>query len=127
MPLRRKLAGSLLAFVGFVLSPLSWWNDAFVNLPLALVFAWLVSWPFGPDWQAAVFQTAVVLGYWLTNLAGFILLHKGASQLLEREGQAARPNWTRDLLVSVGYTALIVLLIKLGVLKPLEGYFGNRL
>jgi len=127
MSLRRKLSGSLLAFVGFVLSPLSWWNDAFVNLPLALVFAWLVSWPFSPDWQSAVFQTAVVLGYWLTNLAGFILLHKGASQLLEREGQAARPNWTRDLLVSVGYTALIVLLIKLGVLKPLEGYFGNRL
>ena len=26
-----------------MLSPLSWWNDLFVNVPLALVFAWLVS------------------------------------------------------------------------------------
>ena len=43
MSWRRKLGGSVLAFVGFMLSPLSWWNDAFVNIPLALLFAWLMS------------------------------------------------------------------------------------
>ena len=50
------------AFIGFMLSPLSWWNDLFVNVPLALAFAWLVSlfWP-------AVFTASFVLGYWLRN------------------------------------------------------------
>jgi len=27
--------------IGFMLSPLSWWNDAFVNIPLAIGFGWL--------------------------------------------------------------------------------------
>ena len=35
----------------------------------------------------------------------------------------ARAELKRDLLVSLAYTALIVGLIKLGVLKPIEGYF----
>jgi hypothetical protein len=38
--------------------------------------------------------------------------------------------WMRDaslvLLVSLGYTALIVLLIKFGVLKPIEYYFSGN-
>lgn len=40
---KRKIGGGTLAFIGFMLSPLSWWNDLFVNVPLALGFAWLVS------------------------------------------------------------------------------------
>ena len=47
MAWKRKVSGSILAVIGFMLSPLSWWNDAFVNFPLALGFAWLVAafWP----------------------------------------------------------------------------------
>jgi hypothetical protein len=29
-----------------MLSPLSWWNDLFFNLPIALLFGYLVSWVF---------------------------------------------------------------------------------
>ena len=36
---KRKITGGILGVVGFMLSPLSWWNDAVVNLPLALLFA----------------------------------------------------------------------------------------
>lgn len=32
----------------------------------------------------------------------------------------------QDLLVSLGYSALIVLLIKFGVLKPIEYYFPAK-
>ena len=42
----------------FLLSPLSWWNDLFVNVPLALAFAWVVSW----FWPTA-FTASFVLGY----------------------------------------------------------------
>ena len=110
--------------LGFMLSPLSWWNDAFVNLPLALAFAWLVSSPCGPFWRETVFDVALVVGYWLTNLLGFVLMHKGARKLLASSDQPGeRRELIKDLWISVGYTALIVMLIKLGVLKPIEDYF----
>jgi len=38
MAWKRKVTGGILGLVGFMLSPLSWWNDLFVNVPLALVF-----------------------------------------------------------------------------------------
>jgi hypothetical protein len=41
---KRKATGGVLALVGYMLSPLSWWNDLFVNVPLALGFAWLIGW-----------------------------------------------------------------------------------
>lgn len=34
-----KIKSFFIAVVGFVLSPLSWWNDLFVNIPLAYLFA----------------------------------------------------------------------------------------
>jgi len=49
-----------MTLIGFMLSPLSWWNDLFVNVPLAIAFAWLVSWFHKP-----AFTAALVLGYWL--------------------------------------------------------------
>src|SRR5437762_2871403 len=69
--LRRKGWGTALAFVGFMLSPLSWWNDLVVNVPLALAFAWLVSW-----FYRGAFAASFILGYWLTNVLGLVLMHR---------------------------------------------------
>ena len=127
MALKRKLTGGVLAIVGFMLSPLSWWNDAFVNLPLALAFAWLVSWPCPKSWKETVFDVSIIVGYWLTNVLGLVLLHKGARQMLGKENPSStRAELKKDLLVSLAYTALIVILIKLGVLKPIENYFSRN-
>ena len=118
MPWKRKLSGGTLAFVGFMLSPLSWWNDLFVNIPLALAFAWLVSlfWP-------AVFTASFVLGYWLTNVLGFVLLQKGAQQALSDTPKPyTRRQLLADLGISLAYTLLIIALIEYGVLKPLPEY-----
>jgi hypothetical protein len=116
---KRKVTGGILAVVGFMLSPLSWWNDAFVNLPLAYVFAWGVSALYKP-----AFDAAMVLGYWLTNVAGFILMHKGGQQMLSKEAKdSARRELVKDVIISLVYTALIVALLKLGVVKPPQNYF----
>ncbi len=80
MAWKRKVTGGALAFIGFMLSPLSWWNDLFVNVPLALAFAWLVSWFYKP-----AFAASLVVGYWLTNVLGFILMHKGAQQMISEK------------------------------------------
>ena len=122
MAWQRKVTGGIVAFIGYMLSPLSWWNDLFVNVPLALAFAWVVSLFYRP-----AFSASVVLGYWVTNVLGFVMLHKGAQRMLKNE---ARPYNRKDLLrdvgISVAYTVLIVILIKAGVLKPIQNYFQTK-
>ena len=119
MTLKRKLRGSALAFIGYMLSPLSWWNDMFVNVPLALVFAWIVSAFYKP-----AFAPALVIGYWLTNVFGFILMHKGAQTMFAKEGRKyTRRDLLKDVAISLLYTLLIVALLKAGVFKPFQGYF----
>ena len=127
MTTKRKIAGSILATVGFLLSPLSWWNDAFVNLPLALGFAWLVSALSPAHWREQAFAMAVVMGYWLTNVLGFVLLHQGLKELVPAGTKTTtRRQWVHYLGISLGYTALVVLLIKLGALQPLQSYFARH-
>ena len=119
MAWKRKLGGGILAVVGFMLSPLSWWNDLFVNVPLALGFAWIVSLFYKP-----AFEASLILGYWLTNLVGFVLMHKGAQKMFkEKDRGYSRKAFLRDIGISLLYTGLIVALVKLGVLKPIANYF----
>jgi hypothetical protein len=116
------MQGSLLGLIGFMLSPLSWWNDLFVNVPLAVAFGWMVSLVYGP-----AFETAVIVGYWLTNVLGFVLMQKGAQRILS--SQSPRPYSRRDLLrdiwVSLLYTLLILALVKAGWIQPIAEYFKN--
>ena len=121
MAWKRKITGGVLAFVGYMLSPLSWWNDLFVNVPLALAFAWVVSFFYRP-----AFEASVILGYWLTNVLGFVLMQKGGEKMFTREDKPySRGAFLRDLGISLLYTALIVALVETGVLKPVTEYFEN--
>src|SRR5947207_15183236 len=108
------MSGCLLSFVGFMLSPLSWWNDLFVNIPLALAFGSIVAWFYKP-----AFEIAVIVGYWLTNVLGFVLMQKGAQKIVSDDtGTYTWRNLWRDVGFSLAYTALIVVLLKLHLLKP---------
>ena len=119
MRLHRKWTGGLLTVVGYMLSPLSWWNDAFVNLPLALAFAWIVSLFYRP-----AFEICLVVGYWLTNVAGFVLMHKGAQTMAANTPKMySRHELLKDAGISLAYTLLILVLLKFEVLKPIRGYF----
>ena len=94
----------------------------FVNVPLALVFAWIVSAFYKP-----AFSPALVIGYWLTNVLGFVLLHKGAQQMISGQNQKySRRELLKDVIISLLYTLLIVALIKVGVLKPFQSYFNGH-
>jgi hypothetical protein len=65
--INHKVHGGTLVVVGYLLSPLSWWNDIFLNLPLAYLFGSVFGW-----FSRTLFLPMFVLGYWLTNVAGFI-------------------------------------------------------
>ena len=105
-----------------MLSPLTWWNDLFVNVPLAVGFGWLVGLVYEP-----AFKTSVVIGYWLTNVLGFVLLHKGAQSAFGRQEARSysRKLLLRDVLISLAYTILILILVKLGVVQPIADYFAK--
>jgi hypothetical protein len=121
MAWKRKVTGGILALVGYLLSPLSWWNDLFVNVPLAVAFAWVVSFFYHP-----IFEPSLILGYWLTNVLGFVLLHKGAQGALSKaDKRYARRELLRDIGISLVYTAIIVALAEAGMLKPVVHYFDN--
>jgi hypothetical protein len=122
MAWKRKVSGGILATIGYLLSPLSWWNDAFVNIPLALLFAWLVSFFYKP-----AFIPSLIIGYWLTNVLGFLLMHQGARQMLSKEpSTGTRRELLTDIVVSLIYTAVILALVKWGILKPFVGYFVDK-
>jgi hypothetical protein len=97
---------SLLAILGYLLSPLSWWNDLVVNIPLAYVAAWPVSLI-----NERLFFPAVILAYWLTNLLGFILLHRGVAGLAS--GRALSFGLRSYLFITFAYTLVIALLLAL--------------
>lgn len=92
--------------VGFLLSPLSWWNDLLINVPLAYLVAWPVAWL-----HPALFWPAFVVGYWLTNVLGLWLLHRGVLGLAQVPKTI---SWVENGLMAVAYTLLIALLVWLG-------------
>jgi hypothetical protein len=120
MSWKRKLQGGVIGFIGFMLSPLSWWNDLFVNIPLAVGFGWMAS-----LFSRSAFEPGVVIGYWLTNVLGLFLMQKGAQRALSDQPakRYSRQDLFRDLGISLFYTLLILALVKLKVLQPVADYF----
>jgi len=108
-------------FIGFMLSPLSWWNDLFVNVPLA------VASPGGELGLASGFRHGRNRGLLADQCAGLVLLHKGTRRMLRRRDQALfTTRFVSRRRHSLLYTALVVALIKLKVLKPVTDYFQTK-
>ena len=109
----QKLRGSLFVGIGYMLSPLSWWNDVFFNLPIALLFAYLISW-IKPDW----FFQFTVIGYWLSNVLGIAMMQMGAMDMFFDE---EKRNLKRDLVLGFGgstvYTIVVASLVYFHVLE----------
>lgn len=111
---KRKISGGFLMMAGYLLSPLSWWNDLYINIPLAYGGALIVS-----RFYEGAFLAAFVGSYWLTNAAGFALMHKGAGRLLkDRTVPYGKKDLLRDIVLSIGYTILIIVLVKLNIIGP---------
>lgn len=119
----RRLWGGTLVVVGYLLSPLCWWNDLVINLPLALGFGYLFSRPW-PD--ALVPMTGV--GYWLTNVVGFVLMQQGAVTALQKDRQGSKSQSLRNgLITSTVYTVAIVVLIQFHILEIPDFLNGDLL
>lgn len=108
----RWLRGGFWTGLGYMLSPLSWWNDVFFNLPIAYAFGYLVSW-LNPDW----FLPGTVVGYWLSNVIGIVMMQVGITEVAWGDRQR---NLKRDLvwgvIGSTVYSGAIVALARWNVL-----------
>lgn len=114
MNLLDKIKNGTLVLIGYLLSPLCWWNDLIFNLPIAYGFGRLIA-----CLHADFFLPAAMIGYWLSNLLGILLMQFGAKKLIAGEQQ--QRNWQKDLrnglLSSTVYTLVILALIHFQVLE----------
>jgi hypothetical protein len=117
---RKQVKGGILTTIGFVLSPLSWWNDLLVNIPLAYIFAI----PFGMI-SKVLFIPMMILGYWITNVVGFMMMHHGLKDLtLKETKKRTQKELVKELIMSSIYTLTVVLFVLMGWIKfPME-YFA---
>jgi len=117
--MRKRGISIMITTLGYLLSPLSWWNDLILNIPLAYGFAFL----FGLI-SKNLFYTMMIVGYWLTNIVGLILMHKGAKRMIYKEkGAYDKKELIKDIAISIIYTLIVVALMGLGWLKFPTEYF----
>ena len=99
----RKLAGLLLASIGYILSPLSWWNDAFINIPLSIAVAYLLHALLGLNRLIGFY-----LGYMITNAAGMFLLIYGGQLIMQKPH---RVNNAVVIATSIAYSIIASVLL----------------
>jgi hypothetical protein len=114
MNLLDKIKNGTLVLIGYLLSPLCWWNDLIFNLPIAYGFGRLIA-----CLHADFFLPAAMVGYWLSNLLGIVLMQFGTKELIGGEKQER--NWSKELrnglLSSTVYTLVILALLHFQVLE----------
>ncbi|HEY9827304.1 MAG TPA: hypothetical protein V6D19_17840, partial [Stenomitos sp.] len=110
----KKLRGSVLVVLGYLLSPLSWWNDLVFNLPVAYGFGYLCNLI-----SPGLLMPGAIVGYWLSNVIGILLMQAGLLDVVQKEPRqrSFKKEVFTGLLSSTAYTAVIVLLLQLKVLE----------
>lgn len=106
----------LVALVGYLLSPFTFWNDAFINFPIAYFMAKILE-----KHVTMSFSWLNVFCYIITNIVGVVMLYVGMLKIFQRTN---RPSIFRGLdLVTVAVYSLALfsltnLLPKVLVLIP---------
>lgn len=110
----KKIRGGFFLVIGYLLSPLSFWNDLFFNLPIAYAFGYLCS-----LLSPSLLLPCSIIGYWLSNIAGILLMQAGAIDVLQN--QPKERNLKKELLMglvsSMVYTLVIIALIQFKILQ----------
>ena len=114
----RRASWGTLAVLGYLLSPLSWWNAPWVNIPIAYAAASLAG-----IMDPRCFLPTLLASYWITNLLGLGLLHIGLrGALTEKIPALNRSGILWWLAISFGYTLLLLALVYWQILRPPAEY-----
>lgn len=106
----KRFRGGFLLVLGYLLSPLCWWNDLLFNLPIAYFFGYLCS-LLSPKFLVP----GSILGYWLSNVVGILLMQFGSQDIFQKGSQERnlKKELLSGLVSSTVYTLVIILLIQL--------------
>lgn len=113
---KKKLFSGAIGLLGFILSPVSWWNDIIVNFPLS----YLMAIPFGMI-NRKLFLPMFIASYWVTNILGLLLMHFGINGVIKGEQKISKNELTKTIIFCVLYSLVITVLVETGVLKLPEG------
>lgn len=108
----RQILRDTIFFIGWLLSPLTFWNDAFVNIPLSYLLANIFVRLIHID-----FLLLVLISYWLTNALGLYMMYATTRQIFKGRGEATK-EILKVVVTTVIYSLILVMLTKSGILKP---------
>jgi len=109
---RRKIISGTIGVLGFLLSPVSWWNDLVVNFPLSYIMAI----PFGLI-SRNLFLPMFIVSYWVTNILGLILMHVGVRGVVKNSPKITNKELITTIIFCVIYSLVITILVQSGILK----------
>lgn len=104
-------------FIGWLLSPFTFWNDAFVNIPLSYLMANVLIRFIRLD-----FLLLVLISYWVTNALGLYMMYSTTRQIFngrEQAGERAR-EILKLIATTAVYSLLLVALGKFNILRPVS-------
>lgn len=109
----KKLRGGFFLVLGYLLSPLCWWNDLLFNLPIAYFFGYVCS-LLAPQ----LFLPCAIAGYWLSNIIGILLMQVGAVDVLQNqpEERDLKKDLFNGFVSSTIYTLVILALIQFKII-----------
>lgn len=106
--MKNKVTNTIIAFIGLMLSPITWWNDPFVNIPISYLAASIIS-----DFSTKLFSLSFVIFYWLTNILGIFLLYIGGERVIKDKFSGKK-----QFITIIIYSLIILLLSIAGLIKP---------
>ncbi len=109
----KNIVNRLTFFVGWLLSPFTFWNDAFVNIPISYLCASLFARLFPAD-----FLSTVLVFYWLSNALGLFMMYASGKNILKDKKSVIREFAILIITMTV-YSLILILLHRIGVLKPI--------
>lgn len=112
--LSSRFKGGIVATIGYILSPLSWWNDVFVNIPISYAVACIVAY-FNRD----LFIPSFITAYLITNVVGLIMMHLGVEEAVRGKAKLTKGKVLKYIIVSLAYTLLVSYLALIGFIKPI--------
>lgn len=108
--MNKKWTSLLIGFIGFILSPITWWNDAFINIPISYLCASYIAY-FSPK----LFSVSLIIFYWLTNILGVFLMYISGKNFF----YSFKITFGKQFIIITLYTVIIVILSLQGIIKPL--------
>jgi len=99
-------------FIGWLLSPLTFWNDAFINIPISYLAASLLI-----KVLPVKFLYLVLISYWFSNVLGLYMMYLSGSDIYKsREGVF---KGIKTLIITTTlYSLILVALARTGILRP---------